>query len=231
VAVLERVIDRLEKESTYEQVQLEQQRGTLNLVCEEDIVCAVCLGAESEDANQIVFCDRCNVPVHQECYGVGSIPEGEWLCRRCASSDPQQVRCALCPNTSGAFTRTVDPQRPWVHVACAMWVPGPVFDNAERMEPVSGLVDIDPARFSLACVLCGRRAGACIQCAFGNCARAFHVSCAQYTGLQMEMDEVPLGDRSAADDDDAAAVRLRAFCSGHSSVRGACAFFSYGRSG
>jgi hypothetical protein len=31
----------------------------------------------------IVFCDGCNVAVHQLCYGILSIPAAEWLCETC----------------------------------------------------------------------------------------------------------------------------------------------------
>lgn len=46
-------------------------------------LCAVCGDGTSVAANQIVFCDRCNVAVHQQCYGLGEIPAGEWLCWPC----------------------------------------------------------------------------------------------------------------------------------------------------
>lgn len=45
---------------------------------EDDALCAVCAGGESSkmEANEIVFCERCDVAVHQKCYGVDSIPTG-----------------------------------------------------------------------------------------------------------------------------------------------------------
>ena len=73
--LFETIIDRLEKESFYEQAQRERALASLNLLREEDVVCCVCLNGDSEDANQIVFCDGCNMAVHQSCYGVETIPE------------------------------------------------------------------------------------------------------------------------------------------------------------
>ena len=51
----------------------------------EEVTCAICSGAESEKPNVIVFCDNCDLAVHQECYRVPIIPEGDWLCRDCSS--------------------------------------------------------------------------------------------------------------------------------------------------
>jgi hypothetical protein len=46
-------------------------------------LCAVCGDGTSYDGNPVMFCERCNVPVHQHCYGVKNVPEGEWLCWPC----------------------------------------------------------------------------------------------------------------------------------------------------
>ena len=50
---------------------------------EEEALCAVCGGGMSEAPNVIVFCERCDLAVHQQCYNVAQIPDGEWLCWPC----------------------------------------------------------------------------------------------------------------------------------------------------
>ena len=41
-------------------------------------VCEACLDGTVYDDNEILFCDNCNVAVHQSCYSISSIPEGAW---------------------------------------------------------------------------------------------------------------------------------------------------------
>lgn len=43
---------------------------------DEEALCAVCSGGLSLAPNLIVFCERCDIAVHQKCYGVDHIPAG-----------------------------------------------------------------------------------------------------------------------------------------------------------
>jgi ribosomal protein L37AE/L43A len=36
----------------------------------DDTVCSICNNGYVEDGNEILLCDKCDVPVHQACYGV-----------------------------------------------------------------------------------------------------------------------------------------------------------------
>lgn len=42
----------------------------------DDALCAVCGGGHSEKPNCIVFCDRCDLAVHQACYDLDTVPPG-----------------------------------------------------------------------------------------------------------------------------------------------------------
>jgi len=52
---------------------------------DEEAMCAVCSGGLSVAPNLIVFCERCDIAVHQRCYGVDDIPAGLLaLCTFCS---------------------------------------------------------------------------------------------------------------------------------------------------
>ena len=55
-----------------------------------DVPCAICGNPDTEEDDDIIFCDNCEYAVHQKCYNVLEIPEGDWLCRKCAKKEPVQ---------------------------------------------------------------------------------------------------------------------------------------------
>ena len=192
--VFELLMDRLEKECCFESHSLgdgdEPFKNMYNI--DENAVCCICNDGECHNTNAILFCDMCNLAVHQECYGVPYIPEGQWLCRRCLQSPSRGVDCALCPNKGGAFKQTVDGR--WAHVICAIWIPEVQFSNPVFLEPIDGINEIPSARWKLTCYICRKRMGACVQCAKANCYVAFHVTCAQHASLHMKVSMAKSGE-------------------------------------
>ena len=87
----------------------------------------------------MVFCDQCNICVHQACYGITHIPAGQWLCRTCALGT--QPKCELCPNRGGAMKSTKSGQK-WAHVSCALWIPEVSIGCVEKMEPITKISSI-----------------------------------------------------------------------------------------
>ncbi|XP_034022156.1 bromodomain and PHD finger-containing protein 3 isoform X2 [Thalassophryne amazonica] len=205
----ELLIDRLERESILESRSQAQSQSAVD----EDAFCCVCLDDECLNSNVILFCDICNLAVHQECYGVPYVPEGQWLCRCCLQSPSRPVDCVLCPNRGGAFKQTSDGR--WAHVVCAIWIPEVCFANTVFLEPIEGVTNIPPARWKLTCYLCKQKGrGASIQCHKANCYRAFHVTCAQKAGLFMKIDPV----RETGINGTTFSVKKTAFCEHHSPV-------------
>ena len=197
------IMNRLEKESYFQLdnqtpggvgVITNKQLSSLNDSSsisndEDDAICCICLDGECFNSNVILFCDMCNLAVHQECYGVPYIPEGQWLCRKCIQSPSNAVSCVLCPNQYGAFKQTDNSK--WAHMICAIWIPEVHFANTVFLEPIIGIENIESARVKLMCYICRKKnQGACIQCSKADCYTAFHVTCAQQAGLYMSIKDI-----------------------------------------
>ncbi|GMS85083.1 hypothetical protein PENTCL1PPCAC_7258, partial [Pristionchus entomophagus] len=205
--MLEMTMDRLEKETYFEDGHPHEMDRSESL----DDECCVCGNGDVENTNQIIYCDMCNVAVHQDCYGVPYIPEGQWLCRKCKLSPMEQVKCELCPLRDGAFKPTPDGK--WAHVACAIWLNEVHFGNTAFLEPIEGVQDSLKRRAKLRCLVCNVKLGACLQCSKGSCFKCFHVTCAMKAGLQMDFDSV-VDTKSP----DGITVKRSVYCHEHGSV-------------
>ena len=174
---------------------------------EGDTKCAICDDGDCENANAIVFCDGCDLAVHQECYGVPYIPEGQWLCRKCQLVGNSRPSCIFCPHEGGAFKQTNNSK--WAHLFCAIWIPEVQIGNPSLMEPITDVEKVPHSRWKLLCYICQQAMGASVQCSDGRCYRAFHLTCARQAGLYLRM-KTGGGQNTLMDQS-----TLRAYCHQH----------------
>nr|CAB3257617.1 Jade protein [Phallusia mammillata] len=207
---MEQIMEELETQC-HENMQVAiQTKEGLGIEYDEDVVCDVCRMPDCEEGNEMVFCDGCNLCVHQACYGILKVPEGNWLCRPCSLGIRGSAVCILCDRKGGAMKSTRSGNK-WAHVSCALWIPEISIADPERMEPITKVSHVPASRWALLCSICKDRVGACIQCSVKHCVTAYHVTCAVEEKLDMIAD---CTDESAED-----AVIFRSFCKKHSKNR------------
>eukprot|EP00579_Thalassiosira_antarctica_P012019 CAMPEP_0201920508 /NCGR_PEP_ID=MMETSP0903-20130614/9110_1 /ASSEMBLY_ACC=CAM_ASM_000552 /TAXON_ID=420261 /ORGANISM="Thalassiosira antarctica, Strain CCMP982" /LENGTH=1700 /DNA_ID=CAMNT_0048457283 /DNA_START=28 /DNA_END=5130 /DNA_ORIENTATION=- len=172
-----------------------------------DAVCDVCFDGEVIPDNQIIFCDACNVAVHQRCYGIDQIPSGNYFCHTCTHFEIDKeflaakrrrdgppvkitrhpIVCELCPRRQGAFVQvqTLQPAKKakWVHVGCAKWQ-GMNYVDIELKDKIEDLTTLkDHFKIqSSACTLCKSSIGALHQCRVEGCDKWLHLTCARSLG-------------------------------------------------
>ena len=172
---------------------------------DEDILCDSCLDDFHDEDNKddLVICEKCNVAVHQSCYGHGLLakfPEGDWFCERCTQlkqeesknqgyCNPKEYGCILCSDFKGIIVRT---NIGWVHITCVNWMPEIWFNENSDKTIVEG--NLTAERQKLTCSYCKgknkRRIGFCIQCDYKDCHTSFHVRCAIQQDLIRSWDEM-----------------------------------------
>src|SRR5699024_9655543 len=104
ILVFEFIFDRLEKEwFSFLETQMKKSEKNFKMT---SYFCDICALSSYTSENDLIYCDGCNLCVHQECYGVPLIPEGFWLCRKCLFSGKKSIKCEFCPSKNGAFKET-----------------------------------------------------------------------------------------------------------------------------
>ncbi|KDO28347.1 hypothetical protein SPRG_06586 [Saprolegnia parasitica CBS 223.65] len=170
--------------------------------------CQVCGESYSVESDPLLYCDGCNVGVHQQCYGVETVPADAWFCDHCRLVKKQGgiAKCALCPVQAGALMQTQCGA--WVHVQCFLWIPELRVVAAKATGfRLGSLETLDPERFTLQCEVCKTSNGVgIIQCAERKCLASFHVSCGYHA-------RYALGQIQAGDD-----TRFVMYCPSHASL-------------
>ncbi|CAJ1958890.1 unnamed protein product [Cylindrotheca closterium] len=123
VRLLEEHREALARRKEIDRKMQEQLEHDMNAVC------SICGDGDVTPDNQILFCEACDIPIHQMCYGVEKVPEGDYYCVACrhfkrdkmkedansrarrsstTAREPMPIlpiRCELCPVQYGAYVR------------------------------------------------------------------------------------------------------------------------------
>lgn len=65
--MMERVMEEFERRCYDNMIHAMETEEGLGIEYDEDVVCDVCQSPDGEDNNEMVFCDKCNICVHQVC--------------------------------------------------------------------------------------------------------------------------------------------------------------------
>jgi hypothetical protein len=170
---------------------------------DHELCCCVCGDGDATDDNDIIICDGCSFAAHQNCYFVNDVPDGNWYCQLCVALNAgrgsgrsrgvdledklNSVHCVMCLQTGsfsggGLMKPIFGPQSSWGHMKCATWVPEAAFPKDG--DSITLIPNKD--RGELRCSICKLKGGSPVQCAFGKCITAFHISCAASVGLLPE---------------------------------------------
>ena len=103
-----------------------------------EVVCCICNDGDVDTHNEILFCDNCDLAVHQQCYGETILPEGNWYCKPCRYGTlPELCQCQICNRYGGALAPSESfnkhyhdySKAPWAHVICGIWLPSCYFKD------------------------------------------------------------------------------------------------------
>lgn len=135
------------------------------------VVCSICKDG-TEKGSLIFTCIKCNVKVHQVCYGSRGDAK-EWKCSPCMVTNSKFISCLLCHQKHGAFKYTTC--KKWIHVVCAIFT-----DNINIIdENTIDTSKITETKLRKICVFCYNTKGTSTKCAHEKCKNHLHITCGQ----------------------------------------------------
>lgn len=213
---MELLLDVLEKES-FRQLEFRQINARVvpvepveEKLDEDDEPCSACGGKDWDEENLILFCDGCNMPIHQACQDLSSVPDDDWYCDTCvyrmgllkqpaknsivkrnagaSSSQKQtpfidfsiQIPCIICNMVDGGPMKKTHLPGRFAHLVCSLMHPDVWFENDQAN--VSRV--ISGRNKNTPCSVCGHPGGL-VKCSQRGCNVQYHVMCARENGQQL----------------------------------------------
>ncbi|KAJ5902101.1 hypothetical protein N7495_002629 [Penicillium taxi] len=101
---------------------------------------------------------------------------------------PRKLPCLLCPNDLDyEDLLPTEEGKGHAHRRCADYIEETsILRDDTGNEVVCDIDKIPKARLGLKCLFCREVRGACFQCNYGKCTRAYHATCAILAGVQVE---------------------------------------------
>ncbi|CAD8067291.1 unnamed protein product [Paramecium primaurelia] len=148
---------------------------------DENIFCLICEEQDYTEQNQIIFCDGCDVTVHQECYHVVNLG-AKWYCQKCLALNDdrdQQINCQFCPEQYQILELVqINGQQQWAHSSCLKWNPFLV-QNPQSYNLYTCEIDLQTG---YKCRYCQKIDGFQLECQYKGCQEAFHIGCLKVNG-------------------------------------------------
>lgn len=164
----------------------------------DEDACDICLDDDFNDENPIVYCDGCDICVHQGCYGItdAEMAHDHWYCKRCTAqngSASNDQLCLICGTSNTDFSMkrlkyTDGPPSPdeaslWVHCLCYRLFPGLIYEPEDAKQLLSAAISASIAKqrssvLQKQCSGCSSNSGSLVRCqAPVGCQRYYHPPC------------------------------------------------------
>ena len=152
--------------------------------------CSVCFNIYNESNEEIIYCIKCGVGVHQKCYGLDE-NINKFVCDVCLSKN-KNIICFLCKNNKGAIKefklnkKTFDLQRIlYAHISCIL---------ISRFMKITNYIKINslnicalPKKNLFVCESCTNKEGEFFKCKC--CDKNYHFFCFYLDGGEISIEK------------------------------------------